>query len=133
MNSLDERQMEQHVTIVAWLRIAGSALVLLVALCACVFLPGIGLISGDPEAVTVLGFIATIAVVFLGALSLPGILAGYGLLKRKNWGRILAIVVGVLDLANFPIGTAIGIYSLWVLLQDSASAYFALGSSTPGE
>jgi hypothetical protein len=55
------------------------------------------------------------------------------LLRRKNWGRILAIIVGVLDLANFPIGTAIGIYSLWVLLQDGASAYFAPGSSTAGE
>ena len=59
---------------------------------------------------------------------MPGLLAGYGLLKRASWGRVLAIVVGVLGLFNFPVGTVIGIYSLWVLLQNAATDYF-----TPAE
>jgi hypothetical protein len=62
--------------------------------------------------------------VFLAALSAPGIAAGIGLLKRKSWGRFLAMVVGVLGLLNFPVGTLIGVYMLWVLMQDSAAEYF---------
>ena len=34
------------------------------------------------------------------------------------------MVVGFLGLVNFPLGTAIGIYTFWVLLQDSAADYF---------
>ena len=60
-------------------------------------------------------------------LGIQGMVAGYGLLRRKAWGRILAMVVGFLGflgLVNFPLGTAIGIYTFWVLLQDSAADYF---------
>ena len=61
----------------------------------------------------------------LATLSLPGLAAGYGLLKHQPWARILAIVVGILSLLNFPLGTAIGIYTLWVLMQPTAADYFA--------
>ena len=37
---------------------------------------------------------------------------------------MLAIVVGILSLLNFPIDAAIGIYTLWVLTQPVASEYF---------
>jgi hypothetical protein len=57
----------------------------------------------------------------LVVLGIPGMVAGYGLLRRKAWGRILAMVVGFLGLVNVPLGTAIGIYTFWLLLQDSAA------------
>jgi len=41
--------------------------------------------------------------------------AGFSLLRRKPWGRTLAIVLAVLALIKFPVGTALGIYTLWVL------------------
>jgi hypothetical protein len=65
---------------------------------------------------------------FLAALSVPGIVAGIGLLKRKSWGCFLAMVVSVLGMLNVPLGTLIGIYTLWVLMQDAAAEYF--GGST---
>jgi hypothetical protein len=58
-------------------------------------------------------------------LGFPGLLAGYGLLKRKPWARYLALILGVLELVNFPVGTAIGVYTLLILLQESATDYFA--------
>jgi hypothetical protein len=61
----------------------------------------------------------------MAALGIPGLLAGYGLLTRKPWARVLAMVVGILGLLNFPVGTAIGIYTFWVLTQPAASEYFA--------
>ncbi|HLJ49001.1 MAG TPA: zinc ribbon domain-containing protein [Bryobacteraceae bacterium] len=45
-----------------------------------------------------------------------GLAAGWGLLDRQPWARMLAIVLGCLNLLDMPFGTALGIYSLWVLL-----------------
>jgi hypothetical protein len=42
-------------------------------------------------------------------------IAGYGLLMRKSWARVFAIVLAVLALFKIPFGTALGIYTLWVL------------------
>jgi hypothetical protein len=128
MNQISEQDLHQHVTIVAWLNIGVNALLLLLGLCGGVFLVGIGLIpaaEGDPTAFGVLSIIALVAVLFFGVLALPGILAGYGLLRGERWGQILALVVAILSVFNFPVGTLIGAYTLFVLLQDSATAYFA--------
>jgi hypothetical protein len=45
-----------------------------------------------------------------------GAAVGYSLLTRQSWGRTLALVAGVLTLLKFPLGTALGIYTLWVLM-----------------
>jgi hypothetical protein len=53
-----------------------------------------------------------------------GILVGWGLMKRERWARITAIVLGILALFHPPFFTALGIYTLWVLLPaDSAAEY----------
>ena len=55
------------------------------------------------------------------------LLTGYALLTRQPWGRILAIVFGILALIHFPLGTALGIYTLWVLApRASGDEYAAL-------
>lgn len=45
-----------------------------------------------------------------------GFLAGWGLLRREPWARMLTIVLSFLALFHIPFGTALGIYGLWVLL-----------------
>jgi hypothetical protein len=45
-----------------------------------------------------------------------GIVTGWGLLERQSWARMLAIVLGCFSLVEMPLGTALGIYTLWVLL-----------------
>jgi ABC-type glycerol-3-phosphate transport system permease component len=76
--------------------------------------------------------------VSIGALCffLPGViayvLAGYGLLKYKSWARILAIILAILNLILFPIGTALGIYTLVIMFNDEAEALFS-GQVTPVE
>ena len=116
--------MRQHVPIVAWLNIAGAIIMLLIAAFLVILLPGIGAISGDRDAFGILSIVGVSVGGFLAVLALPGLLAGIGLLRRRNWGRILAIIVSFLNLLNFPIGTVIGGYSLWVLFQEAAAAYF---------
>lgn len=50
---------------------------------------------------------------------------GIGLLMAEGWARILAIVIGILNLISIPFGTALGIYTLWVLLPDQAAVEYA--------
>ena len=60
----------------------------------------------------------------LMASGILGVIAGWGLLERQSWARILAIVLGIFTLVHFPIGTALGIFTLWVLMpQESAREY----------
>ena len=63
------------------------------------------------------GYVAlAISSLFL-VIGIPSLIAGVGLLKQKGWARTLAIIVAILALASFPIGTAVGIYTLWVLTR----------------
>ena len=60
----------------------------------------------------------------LMASGVLGIVAGWGLMDRQPWARILAIVLGFMVLLNFGIGSVLGIYTLWVLLPaESAQEY----------
>jgi len=61
-------------------------------------------------------FIAVYTVI-TAALAL---LVGYSLLTHRPWGRVLAIVVGILTLLKPLLGTALGIYTLWVLAPSSS-------------
>ncbi len=45
-----------------------------------------------------------------------GIIVGIGLLHRQPWARMCSLVLGSLSLLDMPFGTALGIYTLWVLL-----------------
>ena len=125
MNLFDEKQLHTHVTVVAWLNILGNGFLLAMACFVFFLLSGIGVVTGDPVAMRVLSIVGIVSGCFMFILAIPGIVAGAGLLMRKQWGRILAIIVGIFSLLNIPIGTLIGGYTLIVLLQDSATAYFA--------
>jgi len=125
MNSLNQRQLQVHVPVVGWLLIVGHAIFLLVGLFVFVLLTGIGFALGDREATAILVTVGTAVGLLLVVLGIPGLVAGAGLLARKSWARILAIVVGILGLVNIPIGTVIGVYTLFVLMQDAATEYFA--------
>jgi hypothetical protein len=57
------------------------------------------------------------------------IVAGSGLLKRRGPGRSTALVFSVPNLLLPPFGTALGIYALWVLLNDDARREFGVATS----
>jgi len=61
------------------------------------------------------GLLRAIGGAFIG-IGVAGIVAGWGLLDRQPWARVLALVLGCLNLIDMPFGTALGIYTLWVLL-----------------
>jgi hypothetical protein len=134
--------MREHVKILGILNIvmgsltALGGLVVLLAAGSIASLIAIGLQdSGDAEnariAAPIIGVVGAVIGIFLLALSVPAILGGWGLLNFKSWSRILMIVISGLSLLHFPLGTALGIYGLWVLLNEQARQLLESGGVFP--
>ena len=122
--------METHVKVLAWLNIVFGALGTCFGLGLMALLSVIGVASAasDPDgwmALPILGFTGVALGAFILMLSLPGIVAGIGLLKYRPWARILTIVLSALNLINFPFGTILGIYGLYVMLSEEGARLFA--------
>ncbi len=64
------------------------------------------------------------ASMFMIALGILGIVVGIKLVEYESWARVAQIIFGVLQLFNFPLGTAFGVYSLWAMLSDEGRALF---------
>lgn len=68
----------------------------------------------------------TLGIVVL-AKAACGFIAGWGLLQRESWARIVALVLAFISLFNIPFGTALGVYTLWALMPvQSQQEYDAL-------
>jgi hypothetical protein len=74
----------------------------------------------DEGLIDILDFIRLFAFLIVIVLSVPSIIAGIGLLNKQRWALVLALVVGCFKLFSFPVGTALGIYTLWVYFQDQS-------------
>ncbi len=57
--------------------------------------------------------------VFCVVEAVASFLTGWGLLTRKSWARMLALILAFLGLLSFPFGTALGVYTIWVLLAGN--------------
>ena len=117
--------MEKHVTLVGALHIGYSAFQLVMALIGFIFIVGGGLIGGfiSEEGIVfaVTFIVAAIISLWILLVSLPSIIGGIALLRYKSWGRYMVLVLSVLSLFSIPLGTAIGAYSIWVLVQDETA------------
>ena len=116
--------MEKHVTLLGVLYIIYNFITLFVAAIVILVFAGTAVLSGDEEAVTILSIVGTAVVILLLILSVPGIVGGIGLLQRREWARILVLILAVLNLFSVPLGTALGIYSFWVLLHHDTTPLF---------
>jgi len=118
-------RVEQHRRLLGVLWLAYSAFhliggVVLMAVAHTIFGP-YGPASGAPPWLRpFLSFIAVLILVKGGA----GLLGGYGLLQRLSWARVLTLVIAFIALLNIPLGTVLGIYTLWVLLSPGAEGEF---------
>jgi hypothetical protein len=73
-----------------------------------------------------------LGILFL-AIAAARAVTGYGLLKVRSWGRVMALVMGFLMLLDFPFGTALAVYTLWVLLPTEAGEeYQRISASREG-
>lgn len=125
--------MRKHVQILGILNIVWGSFGVMGALIILLIFGGtIGLIGmasphdpGAHFAIPIITVIGGAIFLLLIVTSVPSIVAGIGLLRLASWSRILAIVLSALHLLSIPLGTALGVYGLWVLLSDETAALFA--------
>ena len=120
--------MEKHIKAIGILWIAKGILGILVGFFALSILLAIGFFAsasaGEQEALPVLAIIGFSIASLLTVLSIPDIIAGIGILKMKQWGKIIGLIVAALNLIDIPFGTALGIYTFWVLLNDETQKLY---------
>jgi len=109
--------MEEHLRTLGIGHIAYSLLLVIPAVLVFSILTSVGILVDDPEATQILPLIGTFVGAFLLFLAIPGIIAGVGVLKGKSWGLPLALVVGIFNILCFPVGTALGAYTIWVFTK----------------
>lgn len=123
--------METHVKVLGILHIVFGAMGLLAGLFVLALFGGIAGIVGVAGhnhdswvAIPILGGIGMLVFVLALVLSLPGLIAGIGLMRFRAWARILTIILSALELLNFPFGTVLGVYGLWVMLSPESQSLF---------
>ncbi len=94
------------------LELVGSAILFIIA--NTIFLHHVDDFSGPRPAF--LHLLLSFVAIVLAVKAAAGILAGWGLLQRESWARVLTLVLAFLALIHIPFGTALGVYTLWVLL-----------------
>ncbi|MCP4684178.1 MAG: hypothetical protein GY867_01920 [bacterium] len=118
--------MEHHVKPLGILYIVFGAMGVVAALVMLlIFVVGSSaLATEDPEASGVVAIVGLVFTVFLLVISLPNVIAGYGLLKYRSWARILTLILSFLNLPAFPLGTGLGVYGIIVLFDDNVKMRF---------
>ncbi len=122
---MEKRNMKQHVSLVGALHVGFGILGLLGALAVYLsfhFVFGfVEDVDIAEELISFLGNTLSLIILFFSAL---GIIGGIGLFSYKSWARILVMIVSALNCLNVPVGTAKGIYSIWVLMQPETIELF---------
>ena len=133
---VEEPRMELHFKILAWLLIGSG--ILTGMLSSMVFLAGgiIGFMDIPLPAnfgmETLITSLISIVGVSMAVVAGSSVAAGVGILYYQTWGRVLALVVAAILLLKFPVGTAIGIYGLWVLLSTEGRAHYGVRAAEVG-
>jgi len=114
-----QSRLERHLRTLGILWMAIGGLFLIPAVGMMVFGRGLHFVLRQrepwPEFFQLLLYVAGSTFVILAA---GGMCVGLGLMQRAPWARMAGIILGVLALFHPPFGTALGVYSLWVLLAD---------------
>lgn len=129
--------MEKHITLVGILNIVydslaliGSFVLFAVAIGFRYFIEFITRVSDDriqdipAEVLDIVPFILSAVGIVILVFAIIGIIGAVGVIKRKEWGRITMLVMSFFNLIHIPLGTILGVYSIWVLLNDETIRLF---------
>ena len=118
--------MRDHLKVLGWLYVVSGALVLLAAILFGTLFGVIGIAGGD-EGGLFIGGIGFFIALFIAMLGVPSLVCGWALLNYKPWARTLGIILSAVQVANVPLGTLLGGYGLWVLLNDESRRMLEAG------
>ena len=128
--------MKTHITalgvillVFGFLGLMGACVVMFIGLGVPLVVLGIeGNAGGDAAVVSsVLSIVIVGIVAIIVLLSIPDLVAGYGLVTGKPWAWVWGLIACALELLWIPIGTLAGIYGLWVLTQPETQEILRRG------
>jgi hypothetical protein len=97
----------------------GGLTALIMVIVSLFFFPMMGFAAADPNTPralpVVFGFFGVLMIVLGLVLGLPSVIAGYAMLRRKSWARVVGIIAACLEALSFPFGTALCVYTFWFL------------------
>ena len=91
--------------------------------------------NGEPFPVGLLAFMAIVMLLVTLMHAITSFLAGYGLLKRKRWARTMTLVAAIVAGLNFPLGSALCVFTLYFLFGESGRLLYpqAAHALPPGD
>ena len=126
--------MKSHVNLLGILQLTWGGMGLLLGASLLLLAIGAAAIArattGDPLTA---GFTALLFVVFATALALAGwanLWTGSAIRRHRSAGRTGALMIAVMNLFVLPFGTALAIYTFWVLLHNDVRALFEAADGT---
>ena len=136
--------MEKHVTLVGILNIVYRSMAIIGAIVLFCLAYGFGFLMKfishfdhneiqevPPEVFSIVQIVLTCIGILILIFSVAGIIGAVGVLKKKEWGRITLLIVSFFSLLSIPLGTILGVYSIWVLLNDETIRLFHPVPNTP--
>ena len=115
---------KKHITILSILFLVSGIISCFVAIGFLVGFPVLGSFIGDPIANSVLTYAGAGLGTLILVISIPSIIAGIGLIYHRPWARILGLIMCFVKLFSIPFGTILGIYGIWVLMNDESIEIF---------
>jgi hypothetical protein len=130
---------EEHNKTLGICHLAYGGLMLLFMIAMCIFMwvmlsaipprPG----GPDPEMpLAFFGIMFAFMIIYSLIFFAPSLIAGYAMLKRKNWARTASIVAAVLEVMSFPLGTAVGVYSFWFMFSEAGKSLYGTSATGTG-
>jgi len=124
---METNKMKQHVSFVGAIHVGFGILGLLGALTIFIIFNFVqDFVMEEPLAEEILSFLGGTLSLLIMFFACLGIVGGIGLFSYKPWARILVMIVSAINCLNIPIGTAKGVYSIWVLMQKETMDLFEL-------
>jgi hypothetical protein len=109
--------------VIGWLDIATAVVFLLIFILGSAVLG----LSGDEHALlgsVILGGLGIAIFCITAVLGVIYLLTARGIANKKNWAKVLGIILGILLLPGIPVGTVLGIFILIGLFSEEANSWF---------
>lgn len=115
-------ELERHKGILGTLFVVFSLIQLVIVLGITIFFGEfLPVVVDDQQALLIISIVRYAIVTITAVITLPALIAGIGLLYKKNWALTLAFVIGIISLPAFPIWTFIGIYTIVIFISAQRS------------
>lgn len=86
--------------------------------------------TAPPELKTVFGIFGTFIIIFTLIFSIPPLLAGYAMLKRKRWAKTMGVIAACFEALSMPFGTALCVYTMWFLFGQQGENFHRGGGAS---